>query len=127
MYKYDIISSAEFTIQKRLVSNYEASFFPSFSIKEAANIVLNYSEQKNFVINSQLQNKVNRPNDFHILFLKLDVGRMTPMFIQESFWTFINTFDGVYDVIPGQIENKGQAIKANIVEILTDVRQKLEK
>lgn len=30
-------------------------------------------------------------------------------------------------ILPGQIENKRQAIKANIVEILTDVRQKLEK
>ena len=30
-------------------------------------------------------------------------------------------------ILLGQIENKGQAIKANIVEILTDARQKLEK
>ncbi|WEE35626.1 hypothetical protein [Lactiplantibacillus paraplantarum] len=72
-------------------------------------------------------------NDAHILFLELGVGRMTPMFIQEPFWALTATFKGAYDVminrdfefLPEQIEAKGQAIKADIEQTLTDVRQQL--
>lgn len=72
-------------------------------------------------------------NDAHILFLELGVGRMTPMFIQEPFWALTATFKGAYDVminrdfefLPEQIEAKGQAIKADIAQTLTDVRQQL--
>ncbi|WP_125771445.1 NAD-dependent protein deacetylase [Companilactobacillus furfuricola] len=68
-----------------------------------------------------------------ILFLELGVGRLTPMFIQEPFWALTTSFPGAYDVmvnrdyqfLPEQIEDKGQAIKADLGQALHDVRQEL--
>ncbi|MQS76075.1 NAD-dependent protein deacetylase [Companilactobacillus halodurans] len=74
-------------------------------------------------------------HDSHVLFIELGVGRMTPMFIQEPFWALTNSLDGAYDImvnrdhqfLPKQIENKGQAIKADIDKVLDDVRLELGK
>lgn len=38
-------------------------------------------------------------HDKHVLFLELGVGRMTPMFIQKSFWALTNNLPGAFDVM----------------------------
>lgn len=72
--------------------------------------------------------------DKKILFLELGVGRMTPMFIQEPFWELTNDLPDAYYIsvnsqyayLPKQIENKGFALRGNIVTVLGDVRKELE-
>ncbi|KRL66871.1 NAD-dependent protein deacetylase [Companilactobacillus versmoldensis] len=74
-------------------------------------------------------------HDDHLLFIELGVGRMTPMFIQEPFWALTTSLDNTYDVmvnrdyqfLPKQIEDKGQAIKADIDQVLDDVRAQLNR
>ncbi|MFB9768943.1 NAD-dependent protein deacetylase [Lactiplantibacillus modestisalitolerans] len=74
-------------------------------------------------------------HDQHLLFIELGVGRLTPMFIQEPFWALTNSLPGAYDVmvnrdfqfLPEQIENKGTAIKGDILKVLKDVRAQLNK
>lgn len=72
-------------------------------------------------------------HDKHVLFLELGVGRMTPMFIQESFWALTNNLLGAFDVmvnrnyqfLAAQIEDKGVAIKGDLARVLKDVRAQL--
>ena len=70
-----------------------------------------------------------------LLFIELGVGRMTPMFIQEPFWSLTDSLPNAryvsvnaqYDFLPEQIENKGFSIKADIAQVLNDVRFELTK
>lgn len=71
-----------------------------------------------------------------ILFLELGVGRMTPMFIQEPFWNltyslpkaFYITINPKDALLPGEIEQKGLAIKEDIALVLQEaVRVKKEE
>lgn len=74
-------------------------------------------------------------NDGKILFIELDVGRMTPMFIQEPFWALTKNLPQAYDVmvnrdfqfLPQEIEDKGVAIKGDINQVLDDVLVELAK
>lgn len=76
---------------------------------------------------------VKHAHDNKILFLELGVGRLTPMFIQEPFWELTMSLPGAYDImvnrdyrfLPQQIEDRGQAIKADIGQTLKDVRAEL--
>lgn len=62
------------------------------------------------------------------LFLELGVGRMTPMFIQEPFWSLtLNLKDSFYIAVndryaflPAQLDGRGCAIKGNIAAVLAD-------
>ncbi|WP_174795658.1 NAD-dependent protein deacetylase [Companilactobacillus formosensis] len=73
---------------------------------------------------------LNHLHDDHLLFIELGVGRMTPMFIQEPFWGLTGSLDGAYDVminrdyqfLPEEIEDKAQAIKGDISQVLDDVK-----
>ncbi len=68
--------------------------------------------------------------DKRILFIELGVGRITPMFIQEPFWSLTLSLPGAsyvavndaYDYLPRQLEERGMAIKADIARVLRDVR-----
>lgn len=73
---------------------------------------------------------LNHLHDDHLLLIELGVGRMTPMFIQEPFWGLTGSLDGAYDVminrdyqfLPEEIEDKAQAIKGDISQVLDDVK-----
>jgi len=73
---------------------------------------------------------LNHLHDEHLLLIELGVGRMTPMFIQEPFWGLTGSLDGAYDVminrdyqfLPEEIEDKAQAIKGDISQVLDDVK-----
>lgn len=66
---------------------------------------------------------------------KLGVGRLTPMFIQEPFWELTAKLPDAHDVmvnrdyqfLPQAIENKGQAIKADLAKVLDDVLAELNR
>ena len=68
-----------------------------------------------------------------ILFLELGVGRLTPAFIQEPFWELTAqlpqaSYIAVNDktqFLPRAIENRGMAIRADIADVLADVREEL--
>ncbi|MBM7000732.1 NAD-dependent protein deacetylase [bacterium] len=68
-----------------------------------------------------------------ILYLELGVGRMTPMFIQEPFWHLASanpnaTYVAVNlqtDFLPKALEDRGVSLKADIADVLRDVRAKL--
>lgn len=70
----------------------------------------------------------------NILYLELGVGRMTPMFIQEPFWTLTQynpkahyvSVNRDYAFLPEAIEDRGIAIKGDIAEVLHDVRKSME-
>lgn len=74
-------------------------------------------------------------NDSKVLFLELGVGRMTPMFIQEPFWALTDQLPDAYDImvnrdyqfLPKKIEDKGQAIKADLAQVLDDVVSELKQ
>ncbi|MFD1671685.1 NAD-dependent protein deacetylase [Agrilactobacillus yilanensis] len=69
----------------------------------------------------------------NVVFVELGVGRMTPMFIQEPFWMLTGHMKDSYDIMVNQeyqflpefIEDRAQAIKGDIDQVLTDVRQVL--
>jgi len=71
--------------------------------------------------------------DKKMLLVELGVGRMTPAFIQEPFWVLTAQlpqarYVGVNDVtqfLPEVIEDRGLAIRADIAQVLADVRAKL--
>lgn len=72
--------------------------------------------------------------DRKVLYLELGVGRMTPMFIQEPFWSltlsnpnamYISVNDR-YAFLPQQIEDRGMTIKGDIATVLEDVRREVE-
>ena len=73
---------------------------------------------------------LNHLHDDHLLLIELGVGRMTPMFIQEPFWGLTGSLDGAYDVminrdyqfLPEEIEDKAQAIKGDISQVLDDAK-----
>ena len=73
---------------------------------------------------------LNHLHDDHLLLIELGVGRMTPMFIQEPFWGLTGSLDGAYDVminrdyqfLQEEIEDKAQAIKGDISQVLDDVK-----
>ncbi|WP_278552964.1 NAD-dependent protein deacetylase [Companilactobacillus farciminis] len=73
---------------------------------------------------------LNHLHDDHLLLIELGVGRMTRMFIQEPFWGLTGSLDGAYDVminrdyqfLPEEIEDKAQAIKGDISQVLDDVK-----
>lgn len=74
-------------------------------------------------------------NDSKVLFLELGVGRMTPMLIQEPFWALTDQLPDAYDImvnrdyqfLPKKIEDKGQAIKADLAQVLDDVVSELKQ
>lgn len=71
--------------------------------------------------------------DQKILFLELGVGRMTPAFIQESFWALTAQLPQASYIavnnktrfLPRAIEGRGMAIRADIADVLADVRKTL--
>ena len=71
--------------------------------------------------------------DQKVLFLELGVGRMTPAFIQEPFWVLAAqlpqaSYIGVNNetqFLPRAIEDRGMAIRADIADVLADVRNEL--
>ena len=70
-----------------------------------------------------------------ILFLELGVGRMTPMFIQQSFGKMTLklphaeyiTINPQHAIVPKILENKGFAIKEAIAPIFNDAVNTLQK
>ena len=68
-----------------------------------------------------------------ILFLELGVGRMTPAFIQEPFWTLTEQLpqasyiavNNKTQFLPRAIEDRGLAVRADIADVLADVRKML--
>ena len=81
--------------------------------------------------------KVSRWLEAHaakrILFLELGVGRITPAFIQEPFWeltaqlpqTRYIAVNNKTRFLPRAIENRGIAIRADIADVLSDVRAEM--
>ena len=71
--------------------------------------------------------------DANILYLELGVGRMTPMFIQEPFWHLASSnprarYAAVNlqtQFLPKGLEDRGISLKADIADVLHDVRQKV--
>ena len=71
--------------------------------------------------------------DSKLLFLELGVGRLTPMFIQEPFWALTAqlpqaSYIAVNDktqFLPRAIEDRGLAVRADIADVLADVRKTL--
>lgn len=69
-----------------------------------------------------------------ILFLELGVGRLTPMFIQEPFWSLTYSLPNAYYIsvnaeycfLPEQIENKGFPIAGDIKKVLKNVNTVLK-
>lgn len=85
-------------------------------------------------------NKINQFLEYNrekkIPFLKLGVGRMTPMFIQEPFWNLTYSLPRAFYIsinpkdalLPREIEKKGIIIKEDIAAVLQDaVKLKKEK
>ena len=70
-----------------------------------------------------------------ILFLELGVGRMTPAFIQEPFWALTAQLpqagyiavNNRTQFLPRAIEDRGLAVRADIADVLADVRKTLGK
>ena len=68
-----------------------------------------------------------------ILFLELGVGRMTPAFIQEPFWALTAQLSQASYIavnnrtqfLPRAIEDRGLAVRADIADVLADVRKTL--
>ena len=68
-----------------------------------------------------------------ILFLELGVGRMTPAFIQEPFWALTAQLpqagyiavNNRTQFLPCAIEDRGLAVRADIADVLADVRKTL--
>lgn len=68
-----------------------------------------------------------------ILFLELGVGRMTPVFIQEPFWALTAQLpqagyiavNNRTQFLPRAIEDRGLAVRADIADVLADVRKTL--
>ena len=81
--------------------------------------------------------KVSRWLEAHtaerILFLELGVGRITPAFIQEPFWeltaqlpqTRYIAVNNKTRFLPRAIEDRGIAIRADIADVLSDVRAEM--
>lgn len=71
--------------------------------------------------------------DRKLLFIELGVGRMTPMFIQEPFWSltfnlpdaFYLAINDTYDLLPKQLADKGSVIVGDIAQVLAEVRSKM--
>lgn len=68
------------------------------------------------------------------LYIELGVGRLTPMFIQEPFWSltlsnpdarYIAVNDR-YAFLPEQIEDRGMVVLGDIAGVLADVRKEME-
>lgn len=78
---------------------------------------------------------IRKNKERKLLLIELGVGRMTPMFIQEPFWSLTLSLpdaryiavNAQYDFLPEQIEDKGLSIKADIAQVLKDVRAELER
>ena len=70
-----------------------------------------------------------------LLLIELGVGRMTPMFIQEPFWSLTYSLpdtryisvNAEYAFLPRQIEDKGMAVRGDIARVLKDVRDEMKK
>ena len=68
-----------------------------------------------------------------ILFLELGVGRMTPAFIQEPFWALTAQLpqasyiavNNKTQFLPRAIEDRGLAVRADIADVLADMRKTL--
>lgn len=68
-----------------------------------------------------------------ILFFELGVGRITPAFIQEPFWALTAQLPQASYIavnnktrfLPRAIEGRGMAIRADIADVLADVRKTL--
>ncbi len=71
--------------------------------------------------------------DKKILFIELGVGRMTPAFIQQPFWALAaqlpqTRYVAVNDqtqFLPQALEDRGLAIRADIAQVLADVRTQM--
>ena len=73
---------------------------------------------------------IEKVGEGKVLYLELGVGRLTPMFIQEPFWSltlsnpearYISVNDR-YSFLPQQIEDRGMVIKGDIAKVLADAR-----
>ncbi|WP_125565435.1 NAD-dependent protein deacetylase [Companilactobacillus insicii] len=82
---------------------------------------------------TKISNALLKHQGAKTLFIELGVGRMTPMFIQEPFWTLSYNLPNANYIsvnrdnafIPEQIENKGLAIQNDIAKVLHDVRNQI--
>ena len=78
---------------------------------------------------------IQENKDKKVLFLELGVGRLTPMFIQEPFWSLTASLEHGYyisvnrdyDFLPEQIEDKGFCILGDIGKVLRDVNAGMER
>lgn len=83
----------------------------------------------------KISDYIEKNKDKKILFIELGVGRMTPMFIQEPFWTLTKSLPNAkyiavndkYDLLSKEIEDKGMVIIDNIATVLEAVREEMEK
>ena len=81
--------------------------------------------------------KVSRWLEAHaaekVLFLELGVGRITPAFIQEPFWELTAQLPRASYIavnnktrfLPRAVEGRGIAIRADIADVLSDVRAEM--
>ncbi len=78
---------------------------------------------------------IQENKDKKVLFLELGVGRLTPMFIQEPFWSLTASLENGYyisvnrdyDFLPEQIEDKGFCILGDIGKVLRDVNAGMKR
>ncbi len=78
---------------------------------------------------------IQKNADKKLLFLELGVGRLTPMFIQEPFWSLTHSLpdayyisvNAEYDFLPEQIEDRGSSILGDIGKVLVDVNAKIKQ
>ncbi|MDO4556662.1 MAG: NAD-dependent protein deacetylase [Lachnospiraceae bacterium] len=69
-----------------------------------------------------------------ILFLELGVGRMTPMFIQEPFWSLTYNLPNAYyininpkdAIVPVQLKDKGMAIHEDIAKVFSEIKERIK-
>lgn len=96
----------------------------------------------NFLQGTKYEHEYQKVSDYvekhlndNILYLELGVGRMTPMFIQEPFWTLTQynknahyiSVNRDYAFLPEAIEDRGIAIQGDIANVLSDVRSEMGK
>lgn len=76
----------------------------------------------------RLREFLEKYGDQKILFLELDVGRMTPMFIQEPFWQLTYQLPFAYyisvnpndAIMPEELDGKGTIIHEDIRKLFQD-------
>ena len=89
-----------------------------------------YDEQYEKISHYVLEHKEKK-----ILSLEFGVGRITPMFIQETFRNLTLSFpraryiavNDKYNFLPKQLEDKGVVIVDDIAKVLRDAKETMEK